>query len=88
MRNSIYKKLKDESERTDGNQNYMTVPAALRELEKIEMIRGYDNVYRLDHAITKTQKTILNAFDMDARYVKSRAERISEQLKFADCNRR
>lgn len=88
VRNSIYKKLKDESERTDGNQNYMTVPAALRELEKIEMIRGYDNVYRLDHAITKTQKTILNAFDMDARYVKSRAERISEQLKFADGNRR
>ena len=62
----------------------MTVPAALRELEKIEMIRGHDNIYRLDHAITKTQKTILQAFDMDAGYVKKSADRISEQLKIAD----
>ena len=38
----------------------------------------------MDHAVTKTQKTILNAFDMDAAYVKRRAERISEQLKIAD----
>ena len=28
--------------------NYMTVPAALKELEKIEMVRQLDNVYRLD----------------------------------------
>ena len=84
VRNSIYKRLKDESEEMDGNPNYMTVPAALGELEKIEMIRGHDNVYRLDHAITKTQKNILKAFDMDAGYVKNRADRISEQLKIAD----
>ncbi len=84
VRNRIYTKLKDELNRIDENPNYMTVPAALRELEKIEMIRGYDRIYRLDHAVTKTQKTILNAFDMDAAYVKRRAERISEQLKIAD----
>ena len=36
----------------------MTVPAAIRELEKIEMLRGTDRVYRLDHAVTKTQRTI------------------------------
>lgn len=84
VRNRIYTKLKDELERIDENPNYMTVPAALRELEKIEMIRGRDRIYRLDHAVTKTQKTILNAFDMDTAYVKRRAERISEQLKIAD----
>ena len=84
VRNRIYTKLKDELERIDENPNYMTVPAALRELEKIEMIRGRDRIYRLDHAVTKTQKTILNAFDMDAAYVKHRANRISEQLKIAD----
>ena len=84
VRNRIYTKLKDELNRIDENPNYMTVPAALRELEKIEMIRGHDRIYRLDHAVTKTQKTILNAFDMDAAYVKRRAERISEQLKIAD----
>lgn len=84
VRNRIYTKLKEELERIDENPNYMTVPAALRELEKIEMIRGHDQIYRLDHAVTKTQKTILKAFGMDAAYVKHRADRISEQLQIAD----
>ena len=84
VRNRIYTRLKEELERIDENPNYMTVPAALRELEKIEMIRGHDRIYRLDHAVTKTQKTILNAFGMDAAYVKYRADRISEQLKITD----
>ena len=84
VRNRIYTKLKEELERIDEKPNYMTVPAAIRELEKIEMIRGHDQIYRLDHAVTKTQKTILNAFGMDAAYVKQRAQRIGEQLKIAD----
>lgn len=84
VRNRIYTKLKEELERIDEKPNYMTVPAAIRELEKIEMIRGHDQIYRLDHAVTRTQKTILKAFGMDAAYVKHRADRISEQLKIAD----
>lgn len=84
VRNRIYTILKEELERIDEKPNYMTVPAAIRELEKIEMIRGHDQIYRLDHAVTKTQKTILKAFGMDAAYVKHRADRISEQLKIAD----
>ena len=40
----------------------MMVPAAIKELEKIEMTRQLDKVYRLDHAVTKTQNTILKAF--------------------------
>ena len=55
VRNRIYTRLKEELERIDEKPNYMTVPAAIRELEKIEMIRGHDQVYRLDHAVTKTQ---------------------------------
>ena len=43
-------------------QNYMTVPAAIRELEKIEMTRQTDNVYRLDHAVTAKQKKNLKGF--------------------------
>ena len=49
--------------------NYLTVPAAIRELEKIEMTRQPDKVYRLDHAVTKTQKVILSAFGMDGKCV-------------------
>ena len=36
--------------------------------------------YRLDHAVTATQKTILRAFDMDAAFVRSSANELSDIL--------
>ena len=42
----------------------MNVPKAIRELEKIEMVRR-NNSYRLDHAVTKKQKTILQFFGLE-----------------------
>ena len=66
IRNRMYTKLKDSEEEMAERPNYMNVPASIRELEKIEMIRQADGVYRLDHAVTATQKTILNAFGIDA----------------------
>ena len=47
--------------RMETEQKYMTVPAAIRELEKIEMVRRNNGVYKLDHAVTKTQKIILSS---------------------------
>lgn len=67
--------------RLSKKPNYMTVPAALKELEKIEMIRQLDQVYRLDHAVTSTQKKILNAFEMNENHIKYKAIEISDQLK-------
>lgn len=84
IRSRFYTLLKDENEKLESRQNYMTVPAAIRELEKIEMIRGMDRIYRLDHAITATQKTILGAFGINVPYIKDRVNRISEQLRIAD----
>lgn len=81
IRCKLYTKLKNASETMEKKQNYMTVPAALRELEKIEMVRQLDNIYRLDHAVTKTQKTILSAFDIKPEVVKYKATFISDQLK-------
>ena len=81
IRNKFYTCLKEEKKNLDKKPNYMTVPAAIRELEKIEMVRQLDNVYRLDHAITATQKTILKAFGLDAAYIKYRATEISNALK-------
>jgi transposase len=80
IRNRFYTLLKDEMERMDKKPNYMTVPAALKELDKIEMVRQYDGVYRLDHAVTKTQKTILKAFGLDSDTVHTTAVTISETL--------
>ena len=80
LRNRMYTKLKDAEEELLEKPNYMNVPASIRELEKIELIRQADGIYRLDHAVTATQKTILKAFGIDANYVKRKAREISDQL--------
>ena len=80
IRNRMYTKLKDEEEKLLSSPNFMNVPAAIRELEKIEMIRQADGVYRLDHAVTANQKTILKAFGIDANYIKRKTEQISNEL--------
>jgi len=80
VRNKMYTALKDEMKNIDKKPNYMNVPAAIKELEKIEMVRQLDNVYRLDHAVTAMQKNILRAFEMDAAYVKYKSAEISEQF--------
>ena len=81
IRNRMYTKIKDAAEEMDTTPNFMNVAAAIRELEKIEMLRGADGIYRLDHAVTKAQRMILNAFDINTNDVKIKADEISEQLK-------
>ena len=76
----MYTKLKEEEERLSKQPNFMNVPAAIRELEKIEMVRQADGIYRLDHAVTANQKTILKAFGIDANYVKRKTNEISNEL--------
>lgn len=84
LRCKMYIKLKEEMKNLEKKPNYMTVPAALKELEKIEMVRQLDNVYRLDHAVTANQKTILNAFGLDANHIKNYASELSKELKKAE----
>lgn len=81
VRNRIYNLLKETMIRLDARPNYMTVPAAIRELEKIEMIRRNNGMYKLDHAVSKRQKTILSSFGMDADTIKAIAKDIGTLLK-------
>jgi hypothetical protein len=76
----IYTRLKEESRRSDSKANYMTVPAAMKELEKIELIKMPDGNYSLNYAITATQKAILKAFDIDAANIRKQAKNISTEL--------
>ena len=80
IRNKIYINLTEEMARIDKKREYMTVPAALKELEKIELIKLGDGSYRLDHAITATQKAILKAFGMSEKDVADQAMELAEQL--------
>ena len=81
IRCRMYTALKNRAKELTKKPNYLTVPAAIRELEKIEMTRQLDKVYRLDHAVTKTQKVILEAFHIEASHVTYKANCISEILK-------
>ena len=80
IRNRIYTKIKDALQTMQDQPNFMNVPAAIKELEKIEVIRQGDGIYRLDHAVTANQKKILKAFGIDAAYVKMKAKEIGERL--------
>lgn len=84
IRNRIYNLLKDEMRRLPVRKNFMTVPAAMRELEKIEMTRRNGNEYQLDFALTKTQKAILRSFGLDEEEVKKRTAAYSERLRTVD----
>lgn len=83
IRSRFYTCLKEQMKKSDRKENYMTVPAALRELEKIEMIRQTDGNYRMDHAVTATQKEILSAFGMTERSVREQAVGINKMIQEA-----
>ena len=80
IRNRFHMCLKEQMQKNSRKQNYMTVPAAIRELEKIEIIRQPDKNYRLDHAVTATQKEILKAFGMTASNIREQAIGINNDL--------
>lgn len=84
IRNRMYTALKEERCKMESRPNYMTVPAAIGELNKIELCRQADGVYRLDHAVTKCQKTILNAFGMNGGTIRALATETGTQLKEYD----
>ena len=83
VRNRIYNLLKEQMIRLETKQKYMTVPAAIRELEKIEMVRRNNSTYNLDHAVTETQKTILSSFGLDESDIRKSAEEYSKLLSTA-----
>lgn len=80
IRNAIYTYLDEAKETIDGRSNYMTVPASLKELEKIEMLRQPNGKYVLDYSITATQSKILSAFGLNPKSIPEKAKYISLEL--------
>ena len=58
VRNRINHRRILQENKNGKKENYLTVPAAIRELEKIELIQQLYHRYRLNYAITATQKEI------------------------------
>ena len=84
VRNKIFTCLDEAIAEGTNKQNYMTVPAAIKELEKIEMSRQSDGIYKLDHAVTAIQKAILKALDINPVTVATKAQSISNALALID----
>lgn len=80
LRNRFHTYIRKKRIQNGNKQNYLTVLAAIRELEKIEMIRLQDHNYRLAHSITAKQKEILKAFGMTATNIVAQANAINEDL--------
>lgn len=80
IRNRIYLSLLDEEERNGTDLNYMNVTAALRQLEKIQMVRERRSQYHLDSALTKIQKNILKAFGLNQGNVKDLIRELNKRI--------
>lgn len=64
IRNRFYNLLKSQMVRLKTRRNTLTVPGAIRELEKIEITRRNGSQYLLDYALTRNQKIILQSFGL------------------------
>ena len=80
IRNRFFNLLKDQMERLKTRSNTMTVPGAIRELDKIEMTRRHGGRYLLDHALTKNQKMIFQSFGLSTEKVFEEAQTLTQKL--------
>ena len=83
IRARIYTLLRKRKSEMPGKPNYLSVPSALKELEKIELIRQPSGNYKLDHAVTATQKVILGVFGLDEEWIKAQARLIGKDIQNA-----
>ena len=80
IRSRIFTLLREAVLNSNIKENFMTVPAAMKELDKIESVMLSNERYMLDHAVTKTQKTILSAFGLTENDVREKACEIRNAL--------
>lgn len=55
VRSRIYSNINLATLKLANKPNYATVPAVMKELDKIEITKHFDNVYRLDHSVSNTE---------------------------------
>lgn len=80
VRSRFYTLLKAGFRKLKVKRNYLTVPAAISELEKIEITRCNDERYVMSYALTRRQKEILALFGISEQDFLARAEQLSMQL--------
>ena len=81
IRNAIYNKLMSEKYLiNEPDNNIFSVPEAIKQLEKVEMIK-YNDTDRLSSALSRNQKKLLKAFNMNSGSILMEAQYIANILK-------
>lgn len=78
--NEMYQVLKTLKTIEKDRKNY-TVPAAIKEMEKIFVTKDSNGNYRKKYALTAKQKKILKAFNLEEKVLMSYIKQITGQLK-------
>lgn len=84
IRQRMYVLLKEQMLKLPVRKNYLTIPAAIRELSKIELIRVNHKKYQLDHAVTKNQEIILRSFGLTKESVAEEASNIANIIEASE----
>lgn len=84
IRNRMHNLIKELIVKRGKKLNYYNVTSAITELEKIELVRGADGTYSLDHAITNRQRELLQAFGISEEEADKRLEAIMSELSKID----
>lgn len=78
--NEMHQSLK-ELKKEENDRKHYTVPAAMKELEKIFVTRDSKGNYRKKYALTARQKKILKAFGLEEKHLDSYIKGLSGSLK-------
>ncbi len=84
IRNRMHNLIKELIVKRGKKLNYYNVSSAIAELEKIELVRGADGTYSLDHAITKRQRELLSAFGISEEEALTRLGSVMSELSGID----
>ena len=84
IRQRMYVLLKEQMLKLPVRKNYLTVPAAIRELSKIELIRVNHKKYQLDHAVTRNQEIILQSFGLTKESIAKKASEIANIIETSE----
>ena len=63
-----------------GDRKNYTVPACIRELEKVEVTKGSNQQYKRTSAINAKNKKILKRFEIDEKYIDSTSRAATKGL--------
>ena len=84
IRNRLYGLMKEYVMETGREENYFTVPAAMRELGKVEMVRQADGEYRLELRVTRGRREVFKAVGVGDAEVREGMREVKVRVKEAE----